>query len=65
MAKVNIDGQEYEFDNLSDKAKANLVSLQFVQSELKRLDAQVAVFKTAEIGYVRELKSELDTNESN
>ena len=65
MAKVNIDGQEYEFDNLSDKAKANLVSLQFVQSELKRLDAQVAVFKTAELGYVRELKSELDNNESN
>ena len=62
MAKVNIDGKEYEFDNLSDKAKANLVSLQFVQAELKRLDAQVAVFKTAEIGYVRELKGELDDN---
>ena len=40
MAKVNIDGKEYEFDELSDKAKANLVSLQFVQGELKRLDAQ-------------------------
>lgn len=60
MAKVNIDGKEYEFDDLSDKAKANLVSLQFVQAELKRLDAQVAVFKTAEVGYVRELKGELD-----
>tara|TARA_X000001036_G_C20506719_1_gene736211 strand:+ start:465 stop:647 length:183 start_codon:yes stop_codon:yes gene_type:complete len=59
MAKVNIDGTEYEFDDLSEKAKANLVSLQFVQGELKRLDAQVAVYKTAEVGYVRELKSEL------
>tara|TARA_Y100001968_G_scaffold168473_1_gene154283 strand:+ start:524 stop:715 length:192 start_codon:yes stop_codon:yes gene_type:complete len=62
MAKVNIDGKEYEFDDLSDKAKANLVSLQFVQGELKRLDAQVAVFKTAEIGYVKELKGELEDN---
>ena len=62
MAKVNIDGKEYEFDALSDKAKANLVSLQFVQAELKRLDAQVAVFKTAEVGYVKELKGELDDN---
>tara|TARA_Y100001968_G_C18919280_1_gene509019 strand:- start:356 stop:544 length:189 start_codon:yes stop_codon:yes gene_type:complete len=62
MAKVNIDGQEYEFDDLSEKAKANLVSLQFVQAELKRLDAQVAVFKTAEVGYVKELKGELDNN---
>ena len=64
MAKVNIDGKEYEFDDLSDKAKANLISLQFVQGELKRLDAQVAVYKTAEVGYVKELKSELDNNEN-
>ena len=60
MAKVNIDGAEYEFDDLSDKAKANLVSLQFVQNELKRLEAQVAVYKTAEVGYMREVKGELD-----
>ena len=62
MAKVNIDGKEYEFDDLSDKAKANLVSLQFVQGELKRLNAQVAVYKTAEVGYVKELKGELDSD---
>ena len=62
MAKVNIDGQEYEFDDLSEKAKGNLLSRQFVQAELKRLDAQVAVFKTAEVGYMKELKGELDSN---
>ena len=59
MAKVNIDGQDYEFDDLSDKAKAQLLSLQFVQGELKRLDAQIAVFKTAEVGYMRELKDQI------
>lgn len=64
MAKVNIDGKEYEFDDLSDKAKANLISLQFVQGELKRLDAQIAVFKTAEVGYVKELKSEIDSDDN-
>ena len=62
MAKVNIDDKEYEFDDLSDKAKANLVSLQFVQGELKRLNAQVAVYKTAEVGYVKELKGEIDSD---
>ena len=59
MAKVNIDGQDYEFDDLSDKAKAQLLSLQFVQGELKRLEAQIAVFKTAEVGYIRELKEQI------
>tara|TARA_B100000214_G_scaffold238584_2_gene174536 strand:- start:504 stop:686 length:183 start_codon:yes stop_codon:yes gene_type:complete len=59
MAKVNIDGQDYEFDDLSDKAKAQLLSLQFVQGELKRLEAQIAVFKTAEVGYIRELKDQI------
>ena len=60
MAKVNIDGKDYEFDDLSDKAKAQLVSLQFVQGELKRLEAQIAVFKTAEVGYLRELKEQIN-----
>ena len=60
MAKVNIDGKEYEFDDLSDEAKAQVVSLQFVQGELKRLDAQIAVFKTAEVGYLRELKEQIN-----
>ena len=59
MAKVNIDGKDYEFDDLSDKAKAQLLSLQFVQGELKRLEAQIAVFKTAEVGYLRELKDQI------
>ena len=59
MAKVNIDGKDYEFDDLSEKAKAQLLSLQFVQGELKRLEAQIAVFKTAEVGYMRELKEQI------
>ena len=60
MTKVNIDNKEYEFDELSDKVKATLVSLNFVQSELKRLSAQEAVFKTAEVAYQKSLKAELD-----
>lgn len=61
MPKVNIDNKEYEFDDLSDNIKATLVSLNFVQSELKRLSAQEAVYKTAEVAYQKSLKTELDT----
>tara|TARA_B100000214_G_C23820240_1_gene559289 strand:- start:96 stop:287 length:192 start_codon:yes stop_codon:yes gene_type:complete len=62
MATVTIDGNDYEYDSLSEKAKENLVSLQFVQNEIKRVEAQIAVFKTAESAYSRVLKSEIDNS---
>tara|TARA_B100000945_G_C20406065_1_gene610086 strand:- start:1259 stop:1450 length:192 start_codon:yes stop_codon:yes gene_type:complete len=60
MATVTIDGQEYNTDNLSTEAKNQVASLQFVRTELLRLNAQVAVYKTAESGYAKALKVELD-----
>lgn len=59
MANITIDGVDYNTDNLSDSAKAQLVSLQFVQQELARLEAQIAVYRTAEAGYAKALKDEL------
>ena len=64
MANVNIDGKDYEFDNLSDKAKSTFLSLQFVQSELSKLNGQIAVYKTAEVAYKVSLKKELDEGNS-
>ena len=60
MANVTIDGKEYDYDKLSDKAKGNLASLQYVQSELKRISAQANVLKTAESAYGSALKEELN-----
>ena len=60
MATITIDGQEYNTDNLSTEAKNQVASLQFVRTELLRLNAQVAVFKTTESGYAQALKRELD-----
>ena len=59
MAKFSIDGQEYESDDLSDSAKNQLNSLQFVQREINRLEAQIAVFRTASSAYTQALKDEL------
>ncbi len=61
MAKVNIDGKEYEFDDLTNEQKGHVVSLRFVQDELKRLQAQTAVYKTAERTYSRALQDDLDS----
>lgn len=61
MAQVNIDGKDYEFDSLSAKAQANVLSLQFVQAELKKFEAQTAVYKTAESAYLKSLKDEIES----
>jgi len=60
MAKIVIDGKEYDSNNISESGKANVASLQFVQAEIRRLEAQIAVFKTAEAGYTNALKKELE-----
>tara|TARA_B100000965_G_C19389578_1_gene668343 strand:- start:300 stop:485 length:186 start_codon:yes stop_codon:yes gene_type:complete len=60
MAKVNIDGKEYDTDDLSDKAKEQIASLQFVQAEMKRLESQLAISKTAASAYTMALKNELE-----
>ena len=59
MATITIDGTEYDTDKLSEAAKAQVVSLQFVQKEIQRLEAQIAVYKTAEAGYAKALQNEL------
>jgi len=59
MSTITIDGTEYDTDNLSESAKAQVLNLQFVQQELARLEAQIAVYRTAEVGYAKALKQEL------
>ena len=59
MATIKIDDKDYELDDLSNSAKEQLASLQFVNGEIKRLEAQMAVFRTAAVGYTAALKKEL------
>ena len=59
MATITIDGVEHNTDTFSESAKAQVLSLQFVQAELQRLEAQIAVYKTAEAGYAKALQQEL------
>lgn len=59
MATITIDGTEYDADALSDEAKAQLISLQFCDMELQRLQAEAASFQTARMQYARALQEEL------
>ena len=47
MAKVTIDDKEYETDDMSEEAQAQLRSLQFVNIEIPRLQAKIAAMNTA------------------
>tara|TARA_B100001113_G_C20724246_1_gene455057 strand:- start:258 stop:440 length:183 start_codon:yes stop_codon:yes gene_type:complete len=51
MPEIKINEKSYDIDTLSENAKKQIVSLQFVQSEIQRLNAQLAAYKTAEIAY--------------
>ena len=67
MPTINIDNIEYDLDTLSDEAKAQLASIQFVDAELARLQAQAAALQTARIAYSNALKEALPfpgTNET-
>ncbi len=62
MAKVTIDGKEYDSENFSDEAKKQLASLQFSVSEGNRLQALIAVTKTAQAAYTNALKDAIETS---
>ena len=61
MTTINIDNIEYDTDKLSDEAKAQLVSLQFCDQELQRLQAQAAAYQTARQAYAKALQAALPT----
>lgn len=54
--KITIDNVEYLFDDLSDDAKAQIQSIQFVDAEIGRYNARIAIANTAKIAYQNALK---------
>ena len=63
MATIKIDEKDYEVDDLSDEAKAQVLSLNFVDAELNQLQLKVAAMQTARNAYANALKSLLGEDE--
>lgn len=59
MPTIKIDDKDYDLDQLSNEAKAQLASLQFVDAELARLRAQAAALQTARMAYTKALQAAL------
>ncbi len=57
--KITIDDKEYDDDQLSDEARAQLVSIRVVDQEIAALEQKMAIAKTARNAYAKALKAEL------
>ncbi len=64
MPKINVDGVEYNTEDLSDNGKAQLASLQFLEVQMQKLNNEIAVYQTAKNSYIAALKTELEKQES-
>lgn len=61
MTIIKIDDKDYDTETLSDEAKSQIQSIQFVDQELVKLNAQAAVMQTARIAYAKALNDALGT----
>jgi len=59
MPNIKIDDIDYDLDSLSQEAKAQLASIQYVEQELLRLQAPAAALQTARNAYLQALKAAL------
>jgi phage host-nuclease inhibitor protein Gam len=59
MPKITVDGVEYNTEDLTDNGKAQLASLQFLEAQMKKIKAEIAVYQTARSAYINALKAEL------
>ena len=55
MAKITINNVDYDTDNLSEQAKQQLQMLVLTDSEIKRLQGQLAIAQTAKNAYAQAL----------
>lgn len=53
---VTVDGVTYRYSELSEEAQEQVNNLQFVDQEMAKLNAQLAVFQTARNAYQNALQ---------
>ena len=64
MATITIDGVEYDSENLPQEALDQLSAVQFVDSRINQLQAEIAALQTARNAYGQALTSLLSDEES-
>ena len=57
--KIKSNGDEYNVENLSDRAKATLASLQFATMKMQELENMRALLQRAKNSYIKSIKQEM------
>lgn len=57
--KVTIDGKDYIFNDLSEKAKNDLLSVQMVDRKINEKKQEMAILQTARNAYAHSLSEQL------
>ena len=60
VRKLVVDGVEYDAELLSDRGKAQVASLQFLEQQLHKLQQEMTVYRTARETYLQALKAEIE-----
>jgi hypothetical protein len=63
VPKIKIDDLEFNSEDLSENGKGLLVSLQFVELHLKKLNDELAVLKTSKNVYDNMVRQKLEAKE--
>jgi len=59
MATLTIDGKDYDTEQLSDAAKAQVTNVQLVDQKIAQLQQELAIMQTARNAYANALQAEL------
>ena len=62
--KINLDGLEYNLEDLSDDGKLTLQSLQFTTLRIQELSNLQAILQRAKNSYINSLKKEMISNKA-
>ena len=57
--KIKLDDKEYDVENLSDKAKSNLIYFTFTTKRIEELRSLNALLQRAKKSYIGSLKQEM------
>ena len=59
MAKVTIDGVDYDTDTMSQESRQQLEMLMMTEQRIRQMQAEVAMMQTARQAYASALKASL------
>jgi hypothetical protein len=64
VATLTFDGKEYETENMSETARAQMASIALCDRKMRELQAEMAILQTAKRAYALALKGELNSEET-